>query len=91
MFPQYRRGTGGIPRAGQLAGQHARMHISAKADYATRALLELAREPARPLTCEAITSSQQIPFRFVDYPSLKRRAQEFAETLVGLQQQRPTH
>jgi hypothetical protein len=79
MFPQYRRGTGGIPRAGQLAGQHARMHISAKADYATRALLELAREPVRPLTCEAITSSQQIP------------AQEFAETLVGLQQQRPTH
>ncbi|MET7941855.1 RrF2 family transcriptional regulator [Streptomyces sp. NPDC059944] len=41
------------------------MHISAKADYATRALLELAREPARPLTCEAIASSQQIPFRFL--------------------------
>ncbi|MER6164493.1 RrF2 family transcriptional regulator [Streptomyces violaceorubidus] len=41
------------------------MHISAKADYATRALLELAREPARPLTCEAIASSQRIPFRFL--------------------------
>jgi Rrf2 family protein len=41
------------------------MHISAKADYATRALLELACEPARPLTCEAIASSQQIPFRFL--------------------------
>ncbi|MET8905860.1 MULTISPECIES: Rrf2 family transcriptional regulator [unclassified Streptomyces] len=41
------------------------MHISAKADYATRALLELAREPARPLTCESIASSQQIPFRFL--------------------------
>ncbi|MET8032400.1 RrF2 family transcriptional regulator [Streptomyces sp. NPDC005381] len=41
------------------------MHISAKADYATRALLELAREPARPLTCEAIASSQHIPFRFL--------------------------
>ncbi|WP_030377214.1 MULTISPECIES: RrF2 family transcriptional regulator [unclassified Streptomyces] len=41
------------------------MHISAKADYATRALLELAREPSRPLTCEAIASSQQIPFRFL--------------------------
>ncbi|MDO0929539.1 Rrf2 family transcriptional regulator [Streptomyces sp. TG1A-8] len=41
------------------------MHISAKADYATRALLELAREPDRPLTCEAIASSQQIPFRFL--------------------------
>ncbi|OMI35333.1 RrF2 family transcriptional regulator [Streptomyces sparsogenes] len=41
------------------------MHISAKADYATRALLELAREPSRPLTCEAIASAQQIPFRFL--------------------------
>ncbi|MGW1723473.1 RrF2 family transcriptional regulator [Streptomyces sp. NPDC002306] len=41
------------------------MHISAKADYAMRALLELAREPARPLTCEAVASSQGIPFRFL--------------------------
>ncbi|MFE7071623.1 RrF2 family transcriptional regulator [Streptomyces sp. NPDC057620] len=41
------------------------MHISAKADYAMRALLELAREPSRPLTCEAIASSQEIPFRFL--------------------------
>ncbi|GHB57339.1 hypothetical protein GCM10010377_55490 [Streptomyces viridiviolaceus] len=41
------------------------MHISAKADYAVRALLELACEPARPLTCEAIASSQEIPFRFL--------------------------
>lgn len=41
------------------------MHISAKADYAARALLELACEPARPLTCEAIASSQDIPFRFL--------------------------
>ncbi|GAA2877747.1 Rrf2 family transcriptional regulator [Streptomyces mexicanus] len=41
------------------------MHISAKADSAARALLELAREPSRPLTCEAIASSQQIPFRFL--------------------------
>lgn len=30
-----------------------------------RALLELAREPARPLTCEAVASSQGIPFRFL--------------------------
>ncbi|MFD5779799.1 RrF2 family transcriptional regulator [Streptomyces sp. NPDC126933] len=41
------------------------MHISAKADYATRALMELASEPGRPLTCEAIASSQEIPFRFL--------------------------
>ncbi|MFS8198136.1 RrF2 family transcriptional regulator [Streptomyces sp. CWNU-52B] len=41
------------------------MHISAKADYAMRALLELAREPSRPLTCEVMASSQGIPFRFL--------------------------
>lgn len=41
------------------------MHISAKADYAARALVELARDCARPLTCEAIASSQEIPFRFL--------------------------
>jgi Rrf2 family protein len=41
------------------------MHISAKADYATRALLELASEPGRPLSCEAIASAQEIPFRFL--------------------------
>jgi Rrf2 family protein len=41
------------------------MHISAKADYAARALIELARDTARPLTCEAIASSQEIPFRFL--------------------------
>ncbi|MCX5207853.1 Rrf2 family transcriptional regulator [Kitasatospora sp. NBC_00240] len=41
------------------------MHISAKADYAARALVELARDTARPLTCESIASSQEIPFRFL--------------------------
>lgn len=41
------------------------MHISAKADYATRALVELACDTGRPLTCEAIASSQEIPFRFL--------------------------
>lgn len=41
------------------------MHISAKADYAARALIELARDTTRPLTCEAIASSQEIPFRFL--------------------------
>ncbi|RKE23673.1 BadM/Rrf2 family transcriptional regulator [Streptomyces sp. TLI_171] len=41
------------------------MHISAKADYATRALVELACDTERPLTCEAMASSQEIPFRFL--------------------------
>jgi Rrf2 family protein len=42
-----------------------RMQISAKADYAVRSLVELAADSARPLTCESIASSQDIPFRFL--------------------------
>jgi Rrf2 family protein len=41
------------------------MRISAKADYAVRVLLELAEETTRPITCEAIASTQDIPPRFI--------------------------
>ncbi|MEU6119420.1 Rrf2 family transcriptional regulator [Streptomyces sp. NPDC047117] len=41
------------------------MQISAKADYAVRSLVELAADSTRPLTCESIASSQDIPFRFL--------------------------
>jgi Rrf2 family protein len=41
------------------------MRISARADYAIRALLELAADPGRPLTCEGIAHSQEIPHRFL--------------------------
>ncbi|MFE7566292.1 RrF2 family transcriptional regulator [Streptomyces sp. NPDC057539] len=41
------------------------MQISAKADYAVRSLVELAADSGRPLTCEGIASSQEIPFRFL--------------------------
>lgn len=41
------------------------MHISAKADYAVRALVELAADSARPQTCEGIATAQEIPFRFL--------------------------
>ena len=41
------------------------MRISARTDYAIRVLVELAAEPARPLTCESIALSQQIPYRFL--------------------------
>ncbi|CAM5398717.1 Rrf2 family transcriptional regulator OS=Streptomyces antimycoticus OX=68175 GN=SANT12839_006810 PE=4 SV=1 [Streptomyces antimycoticus] len=44
---------------------NGRMQISAKADYAVRALAELAADAGRPLTCEAIATSQDIPFRFL--------------------------
>src|SRR5258706_11082291 len=41
------------------------MRISAKADYAMRTLVELAADPASPLTCEGIAASQSIPYRFL--------------------------
>jgi Rrf2 family protein len=41
------------------------MRISARTDYAIRVLVELAADTARPLTCEGIASSQQIPYRFL--------------------------
>jgi len=41
------------------------MRISAKADYAIRALVELAADTGRPLSCEAIAASQDIPYRFL--------------------------
>lgn len=65
MFPQQSQRTAARGSRDGLLGHDVRMHISAKADYGIRALLELAREPARPLTCEAIASSQEIPFRFL--------------------------
>lgn len=41
------------------------MYISARVDYATRALLALAQAD-RPLTGEAVASSQQLPTKFVE-------------------------
>ncbi|MFF5231452.1 RrF2 family transcriptional regulator [Dactylosporangium sp. NPDC000521] len=41
------------------------MRISAKADYAIRALVELAADAQRPLVCEGIAAAQHIPYRFL--------------------------
>src|SRR5258705_10064809 len=41
------------------------MRISAKADYAIRALVELAADVQRPLVCEGIAAAQHIPSRFL--------------------------
>jgi Rrf2 family protein len=43
----------------------AGMRISARADYAIRVLLELAADTTRPITCEAVASTQDIPARFI--------------------------
>ncbi|WP_410624054.1 RrF2 family transcriptional regulator [Amycolatopsis sp. cmx-8-4] len=41
------------------------MRISARADYAIGVLLERAADTARPITCEAVASTQDIPARFI--------------------------
>ncbi|WP_432827428.1 RrF2 family transcriptional regulator [Dactylosporangium sp. CA-092794] len=41
------------------------MRISAKADYAIRALVELGADAGRPLVCEGIAAAQHIPYRFL--------------------------
>jgi Rrf2 family protein len=41
------------------------MRISARADYAIRALVELAADSERPLACEAIAAAQEVPYRFL--------------------------
>lgn len=58
-------GRGGSPTNDTSTWKTVHMQISAKADYAVRALVELAADSARPLTCESIASSQDIPFRFL--------------------------
>ncbi|MEY9929858.1 Rrf2 family protein [Catenulispora sp. GP43] len=41
------------------------MRVSARTDYAVRVLIELAAADSRPVTCEAVAESQQIPYRFL--------------------------
>jgi Rrf2 family protein len=52
-------------RAGWLAGIDALMRVSAKADYAIRAVVELAVDTGQPLTCEVVAASQGIPYPFL--------------------------
>ncbi len=43
------------------------MHISAKADYALRALLTLAGEPeGQPITADVLAGSQHLPLKFLE-------------------------
>ncbi len=42
------------------------MHVTAKADYAVRAAVELATAPSGPITGEAISNAQQIPLPFLE-------------------------
>ncbi|MEO5680207.1 MAG: Rrf2 family transcriptional regulator [Acidimicrobiales bacterium] len=42
------------------------MHISAKAEYAMRALLTLAAEPGGPMTAERLATAQSLPVKFLE-------------------------
>jgi Rrf2 family protein len=47
-------------------GENAAMHVSAKADYAVRAAIELAAAEAGPVKGERIADAQQIPLKFLE-------------------------
>jgi Rrf2 family protein len=54
-----------FPGGGGL-GENAPMHVSAKADYAVRAAIELAAAEPGPVKGERIADAQQIPLRFLE-------------------------
>jgi Rrf2 family protein len=68
-----RRSTGGgsgsewgaVPWRRRL-GLNAAMHVSAKADYAVRAAIELAAAGPGPVKGERIAEAQQIPLKFLE-------------------------
>ena len=47
-------------------GNNAPMHVSAKADYAVRAAIELAAAEAGPVKGDRIAEAQQIPLKFLE-------------------------
>jgi Rrf2 family protein len=56
---------GSFPYRGRL-GENAPMHVSAKADYAVRAAVELAAAGHGPLKGDRIAEAQQIPLKFLE-------------------------
>src|SRR6478735_4337364 len=55
-----------VPRAGLCVGQNRPVDISAKTDYAIRALLALAERPGGPVSVEALASAQTLPKKFLE-------------------------
>ncbi len=49
-----------------LIGHNAGMHISAKAEYAMRALLTLAAEPDGFMTADRLAAAQSMPVKFLE-------------------------
>lgn len=60
------------------------MRISAKADYAVRAMAELAASPpGKPVKADALAASQEIPRNFLDNILSELRAAGLVRTLRG--------
>jgi Rrf2 family protein len=51
---------------GRPIGENAPMHVSAKADYAVRAAVELAAAGPGPVKGDRIAEAQQIPLKFLE-------------------------
>jgi len=73
------------PRDTRRAIRHnlPRMHLSARADYAVRALVELAAAGGQPLKREQIASAQQIPTNFLGNILLQLRTAGLVKTHRG--------
>jgi Rrf2 family protein len=59
------------------------MRISAKGDYAVRAMLELASMPVGPVKAEQIAERQKIPVEFLENIMLELRNAGFVRTQRG--------
>jgi Rrf2 family protein len=59
------------------------VRVSAKVDYAIRAMLELAASPPGPVKAEAIANAQQIPRNFLDNILLDLRHAELVSSQRG--------
>ncbi|NUR83781.1 MAG: Rrf2 family transcriptional regulator [Nonomuraea sp.] len=59
------------------------MRISARTDYALRAVTELAAAPAGPVAAEKIAAAQNIPRRFLDNILLQLRRAGLIHSLRG--------
>jgi Rrf2 family protein len=59
------------------------MRVSAKVDYALRALAELAVAPAGPVKAERLATAQEIPLKFLENILLELRRAEIVSSQRG--------
>ena len=59
------------------------MRVSAKVDYALRALAELAVAPAGPVKAEQLATAQEIPLKFLENILLELRRAEIVSSQRG--------